>query len=86
MRRAGDFRLISYVEITMSRLISATLGRFSPRFRTLDAFLPIYRQTLAARGLAEKTLQNHDVALRHRITSYNACYTKLLRRLDDGSD
>ena len=48
----------------MSRLISATLGRFSPRFRTLDAFLPIYRQTLAARGLAEKTLQNHDVALR----------------------
>lgn len=48
----------------MSRLISATLGRISPRFRTFDAFVPIYRQSLAARGLAEKTLANHDTALR----------------------
>lgn len=48
----------------MSRIIAATLGRLSPKFRTLNSFLPIYRQSLAARGLAEKTLQNHDVALR----------------------
>lgn len=48
----------------MSRIIAATLGRISPKFRTFDAFLPIYRQSLAARGLAEKTMQNHDVALR----------------------
>jgi integrase len=48
----------------MSRFISATLGRFSPRYRTFDAFVPIFRETLVARGLSEKTLANHDVALR----------------------
>lgn len=48
----------------MSRLISATLGRFSPRYRTFNAFIPVFRETLVARGLSEKTLANHDVALR----------------------
>lgn len=48
----------------MSRIIAATLGRLSPKFRTLDDFLPTFQQSLAARGLSDKTLANHDVALR----------------------
>lgn len=48
----------------MSRIIAATLGRLSPKFRTFEQFTPIYQQTLSARGLSPKTLANHDVALR----------------------
>lgn len=48
----------------MSRLISATLGRLSPRFRSFHDFIPVYRETLEARGLSPKTMANHDVALR----------------------
>lgn len=48
----------------MSLIISATLGRLSPRFRTVHEFIPIFRGTLTARELSEKTLANHDTALR----------------------
>lgn len=48
----------------MSLIISATLGRLSPRFRSLHEFIPLFRGTLTARDLSEKTLANHDTALR----------------------
>lgn len=49
----------------MSRFIAATLGRLSPRYRTVAQFAEIYQQTLAARDLSPKTMANHAAALRH---------------------
>lgn len=49
----------------MSRLIAATLGRLSPRYRTVAQFSELYHQTLAARDLSPKTMANHAAALRH---------------------
>lgn len=48
----------------MSRILAATLGRLSPKFRTFEQFTGVYQQTLSARGLSPKTLANHAVALR----------------------
>lgn len=44
--------------------VSATIGRFSPRYKTFSEFIPVYQETLNARGLSDKTLANHSVALR----------------------
>lgn len=42
----------------MSRLLSATLGRLMPRYRTFSDWLVIYRQIIDARPLQPKTLAN----------------------------
>jgi len=47
--------------------ISATLGRFSPRHRTLDQWTPIYAQLVAAQDICDKTRANRRSYIR-RIT------------------
>lgn len=49
----------------MSRLVAATIGRLSPRFRTVAQFSEIYWQTLIARDLSPKTMMNHAAALKY---------------------
>lgn len=53
------------MENCMSRIIAATLGRISPRYRTVSQFTEVYWQTLTARDLSPKTMANHTAALRH---------------------
>ena len=49
----------------MSRLVSATLGRIMPRYRTFADWLVIYRQIIEARPLQPKTLANRYSSLRY---------------------
>lgn len=49
----------------MSRLLSATLGRIMPRYRTFADWLVIYRQIIEARPLQPKTLANRYSSLRY---------------------
>ena len=49
----------------MSRLISATIGRFSPRFRTLSGWLVIYDEILTTRPFSKKTLGNRRNSVRY---------------------
>lgn len=49
----------------MSRLVAATIGRLSPRFRTVAQFSEIYWQILIARDLSPKTMLNHAAALKY---------------------
>ena len=47
------------------KLLSATLGRVSPKYRTLGEWLQIYRQIIAARPISDKTKANRASALAH---------------------
>ena len=49
----------------MSRLLSATIGRLSPKFRTFADWIVIYDELLATRPLCEKTLGNRRNSLRY---------------------
>lgn len=56
----------------MSRLLSATLGRLMPRYRTFSDWLEIYRQIIEARPLQQKTLANRNSSLRYLETAFGA--------------
>ncbi len=40
----------------MSRLLSATIGRLMPRYRTFSDWLEIYRQIIEARDVFQEAL------------------------------
>lgn len=50
-----------------SRILAATLGRLSPRYRTLDQWADTYRKIIAARLISEKTKANRRVSLGHLV-------------------
>lgn len=56
----------------MSRLLSATLGRLMPRYRTVSDWLVIYRQIIDARPLQPKTLANRYSSLRYLSEAFGA--------------
>lgn len=49
----------------MSRIIAATIGRLSPRFRTFSDWVLMYDEILSTRPLCEKTLGNRRNSLRY---------------------
>jgi len=49
----------------MSRILAATIGRLSPRFRTLAEWLVIYDEILTTRPFGHKTLGNRRNNLRY---------------------
>ena len=51
--------------ISGSRLLAATLGRISPRYRTLGDWSETYKQIIAAKPVSEKTKANRRVSLGH---------------------
>lgn len=51
-----------------SRILAATLGRVSPRYRTLGQWADTYRKIIAARSISEKTKANRRVSLGHLLT------------------
>lgn len=53
----------------MSRFLAATLGRFSPRYRTFDQWTKLYWEILESRGLDPKTLANRRNNLRYLTTA-----------------
>lgn len=52
----------------MSRLLSATIGRLSPKFRTFSDWVAIYDEILTTRPLGPKTLVNRRNSLRYLKT------------------
>lgn len=48
-----------------AKLLSATLGRVSPKYRTLGEWLQTYRQIIASRPISDKTKANRSSALGH---------------------
>ena len=48
-----------------AKLLSATLGRVSPKYRTLGEWLQTYRQIIASRPISDKTKANRASALGH---------------------
>lgn len=52
----------------MSRLLAATLGRLSPRFRTFDQWAQTYDQILTTRPISPKTLANRRNSVRYLIS------------------
>lgn len=53
----------------MSRILAATIGRLSPRYRTLADWAETYRKALAARPISQKTLCNRNSALGHVVAA-----------------
>lgn len=51
----------------MSQLLSATLGRLMPRYRSLSDWAGVYQQVLATRPISAKTLANRRTVLRHIV-------------------
>lgn len=51
----------------MSRILAATLGRITPRFRTFSQWMPIYEEIIKSRNLTEKTLSNRRNRWRYLI-------------------
>lgn len=52
----------------MSRIIAATVGRLSPKFRTFSDWIAIYDEILTTRPIGEKTLGNRRNSLRYLKT------------------
>lgn len=52
-----------------SILLSATLGRIAPRYRTLGQWADTYREIIDARQISEKTRANRRSALTHLVAS-----------------
>lgn len=52
----------------MSRLLAATVGRLSPRFRTFSDWIAIYDEILTTRPFGKKTLENRRNSLRYLKT------------------
>lgn len=48
-------------------LLSSTLGRFVPRFRTLGEWIPLYIQIINARQITVKTLANRHAHIRRIV-------------------
>lgn len=44
--------------------VSATIGRFMPKYRTLNEWLEIYSASIEGRQITAKTLQNRRSMLR----------------------
>lgn len=53
----------------MSRLLATTLGRVMPRYRTVGAWVEVYRQILTTRQLAPKTVANRENSLRYLLAA-----------------
>ena len=51
-------------------LLSKTLGRFIPRYRTFSDWVTVYRQIIDARPIQPKTLQNRNASLRRLIDEF----------------
>lgn len=51
----------------MSQLLSATLGRLMPRYRSLTDWVSVYQQILDTRPLGAKTLANRRTVMRHIV-------------------
>lgn len=53
--------------ISASTILASTLGRVSPKYRTLGQWCETYRLIIAARPISPKTLANRRSALRHLV-------------------
>lgn len=51
----------------MSRLLAMTLGRISPKHRTLEQWIDVYRQIIQTRPLDPKTISNRSNSLRYLV-------------------
>ncbi len=51
----------------MSRLLAMTLGRISPKHRTLEQWIDVYRQIIKTRPLDSKTISNRSNSLRYLV-------------------
>lgn len=51
--------------ISVDSLLSSTIGRVSPKYRTLDQWCETYRLIIAARPISEKTRANRRSAMNH---------------------
>lgn len=51
-------------------LLSKTLGRVIPRYRTFSDWVTVYRQIIDARPIQPKTLQNRNASLRRLIDEF----------------
>ena len=49
----------------MSRLLAATLGLVTPRFRTVAQWIDVYQEILSAKAITPKTLENRKNILRY---------------------
>lgn len=55
--------------ITAARLLAETIGRVSPKYRTLDQWAVIYRQIVESRPICEKTKSNRRSSLAHLLAA-----------------
>ena len=53
----------------MSRILAATLGRLSPRYRTVAQWAKTYDEIIQARQISAKTLANRRNVMRYLVTS-----------------
>jgi enterobacteria phage integrase len=53
----------------MSRILAATLGRITPRYRTFSQWIPIYDGIIASRNLSQKTLANRRTRWRYLVAA-----------------
>lgn len=53
--------------ISASTILASTIGRVSPKYRTLSQWCETYRLIIAARPISPKTLANRRSALRHLV-------------------
>ncbi len=51
----------------MSRILSATLGRISPKYRTFSEWTDVYRQIVESRSLSDKTIANRRNSLKYLV-------------------
>lgn len=63
-------------------LLSATLGRLAPQFRTLGEWACIYDQIIETRPLCTKTLQNRRASIRHIVGALGDRSLRSIRPLD----
>lgn len=58
--------------MNLSLLVSSTIGKAVPKYRTLDQWSGVYRKVIAGRQINEKTRANRRCSLNHIITRLGA--------------
>lgn len=53
-------------------LLSATIGRFAPRYRTLAQWVPVFQEIVAKRGVCDKTRENRRARCAHIVSVLGA--------------
>lgn len=56
----------------MSQLLSATIGRLLPRYRSVSDWAGVYQQILATRPISTKTLANRRATLRQLVDAFGS--------------